>query len=97
MTFLLIHLESNALGLSPLLWLHAFTLISAASGGECIHLKVYNGFRRLERDYGSQVLCYGLRRRESAMGGLDGRQCQDAAIVGVEGLRVAPGPENRQQ
>lgn len=31
------------------------------------------------------------------MGGLDGRQCQDAAIVGVEGLRVAPGPENRQQ
>lgn len=33
----------------------------------------------------------------STVGGLDGRQCQDAAIVGVEGLRVAPGPGNRQQ
>lgn len=45
---------------------------------------------RLEHDYGWQVL------GESAVGGLDGRQSQDAAIVGV-GLRVAPGPENRQQ
>lgn len=42
-------------------------------------------------------LCYGLRPGESAVGGLDGRQCQDAAIVAVEGFRVAPGPENRQQ
>lgn len=33
----------------------------------------------------------------STVGGLDGGQCQEAAIVGVEGLRVAPGPENRQQ
>lgn len=34
---------------------------------------------------------------ESAVGGLDGRQRQDAAIVGVEVLRVAPRPANRQQ
>lgn len=46
----------------------------------------------------------GLRtRREgeggggSTVGGLDRRQCQDAVIVGEEGLCVAPGPENRQQ
>lgn len=37
--------EWNALGPSPFLWLHAFTLIPAASGGECIHLKDYNGFQ----------------------------------------------------
>jgi len=36
-------------------------------------------------------------RWESALGGLDGRQRQDAAIVGVEVLRVAPRPKNRQQ
>ncbi len=34
---------------------------------------------------------------ESAVGGLDGRQRQDAAIVGVEVLCIAPRPENRQQ
>lgn len=41
--------------------------------------------------------CYSQRPRESAVGGLDGRQRQDAAIVGVQVLRVAPRPENRQQ
>lgn len=33
---------------------------------------------------------------ESAVGGLHGRQRQDAAIVGVEVLCVAPRPGNRQ-
>lgn len=34
---------------------------------------------------------------DSAVGGLDGRQRQDATIIGVEVLCVAPRPENRQQ
>lgn len=39
------------------------------------------------------VSCHG----DSAVGGLDGRQRQDATIVGVEVLCVAPRSENRQQ
>lgn len=37
-------------------------------------------------------VCYSQRPWESAVGGLDRRQRQDAAIVGVEVLRVAPRP-----
>lgn len=33
----------------------------------------------------------------SALATVDGRQRQDAAIAGVEVLRVAPRPENSQQ
>lgn len=52
----------------------------------------------LECGYGSWTSseCCGQRPWESAVGGLHGRQRQDAAIVGVEVLCVAPRPGNRQ-
>lgn len=43
------------------------------------------------------VLNSAARGGGSAAGALDGRQRQDAAIVGVESLCVAPRPGNRQQ
>lgn len=47
--------------------------------------------------HSSSPVFHSQRPRESAVGDLDGRQCQDAAVAGVEVLCVAPRPENRQQ